>query len=76
MSTIYKLFNSVWSEEFPAQWKEPISVPVNKMGDKTDCNNYRGISLLPTSCKILLNNLLSRLSPYIDEIIGDYQYGV
>jgi hypothetical protein len=40
------------------------------MGDKTDFNNYPGISLLSTSYKILSNILLSRLSPYIDEIIG------
>jgi hypothetical protein len=46
-----------------------------KNGDKTDCNNYRGISLLSTSYKILSNILLSRLGPYIDEIIGDHQCG-
>jgi hypothetical protein len=45
------------------------------MGDKTYCNNYRGISLLSTSYKILSSILLSRLSPYIDEIIGDHQFG-
>jgi hypothetical protein len=42
---------------------------------ETDCNNYHGISLLSTSYKTLLNILLSRLSPYIDEIIGDHQCG-
>jgi hypothetical protein len=38
-------------------------------------NNYRRISLLSTLYKILSNILLSRLSPYIDEIIGDHQCG-
>jgi hypothetical protein len=38
-------------------------------------NNYRGISLLSTSCNISSNILLSRLSPYVDEIIGDHQRG-
>jgi len=32
--------------------------------EKTDCNNYRGILLLPTTYKILSNILLSRLVPY------------
>ena len=49
-----------------------IIVPIHKMGDKTDCNNYRGISLLPTTFKILSNILLSRLIPYAEEIIGDH----
>ena len=43
--------------------------------DKTDCNNYRSISLLPTTYKILSNILLSRLIPYAREIIGDHQCG-
>jgi hypothetical protein len=37
---------------------------------KTDCINYCGISLLSTSY-IFSNILLSRLSPYIDEAVGD-----
>jgi hypothetical protein len=73
---IHKLFNSVWNnEELPDQWEKSIIVPVHKKGDKTNCNNYCGISLLSTSYKILSNILLSRLSPYIDEIIGDHQCG-
>jgi hypothetical protein len=68
--------HSVWNnEELPDQWKESITVPLHKKSDKTDCNNYRGISLLSTPYKILTNILLSRLSPYIDEIIGDHQCG-
>ena len=50
-------------------------VPIYKKGDKTDCNNYRGISLLPTTYKILSNILLWRLPPYAEEIIGDHQCG-
>jgi hypothetical protein len=38
-------------------------------------NNYCGMSLLSTSCNVLPNILLSRLSPYIDDIIGDHQCG-
>jgi hypothetical protein len=50
LSAIHKLINSVWNkEELPHQWKETIIVPIHKKGDKTDCNNYRGISLLSTS---------------------------
>jgi hypothetical protein len=77
LSAIHKLINYVWNkEEFPDQTKESIIVPVHKKGEKTNCNHYRGISLLPTSYKILSNFLLSRLSPYIEEIIGDHQRGL
>jgi len=50
-------------------------VPIYKKGNKTDCANYRGISLLPAMYKILSNILLSRLIPYADEIIGDHECG-
>jgi len=69
---IHKLVISIWNkEELPDKWKELIIVPVYKKGDKSVCNNYRGISLLQTAYKILSNILLSRLTPYAEEIIGD-----
>jgi hypothetical protein len=75
-SEIHTLINSIWNkEELPDQWKESIIVPVYKKGDKTDCSNYRGVSLLPFTYKILSNILLSRLTPYAEEIIGDHQCG-
>jgi hypothetical protein len=47
VSVIHKLINSIWNEEeMPDQWKESITVPIHKTGDKSDCNNYRGISVL------------------------------
>jgi hypothetical protein len=64
----------IWNkEELPHHWKESIVVPIHKEGDKTDCSNYRGISSLSTSYKILSNTLLPRLIPYEDEIIGDHR---
>jgi len=52
----------------PEEWMELIIVPIYKKGDKTDCNNYRGISLLPTAYKILSNILLSRLIQNAEEV--------
>jgi len=73
---IHKLINSIWNkEELPEEWKESIIVPVYKKGDKTDCNSYRGISLLPTTYKILSNILLSRLIPYAEEVSRHHQCG-
>ena len=50
-------------------------MPLYKKGDKTDCSNYRGVSLLPTMYRILSNILLSRLTSYAEEIIVDRQCG-
>jgi hypothetical protein len=64
-SKIHELTCSICNkEELPQQWKESIIVPIHKKGDKTDWNNYRGISLLSTAYKTLSNILLARLTPY------------
>jgi hypothetical protein len=70
LSSIHTLIK----EELPDQWKGSIIVAIHKSCDKADCNNYRGISLLSVSYKMLSNIFLSRFSPYIKEIIGDHYY--
>jgi hypothetical protein len=73
---IHKLIVSIWNKKgLPEEWKESIIVPIHKKGDKTGCNNYRGISLLPTTYKILSNILLLRLIPDAEEINVDHQCG-
>jgi hypothetical protein len=62
-------------EKMSQQWKESIIIPIYKKGDKTDCNNYWGISLLSTAYRILSNIPLARLTPYVSEIIGDHLCG-
>ena len=73
---IHKLIISIWNkDELPEEWKQLIIVPIYKKGNKTDCSNYRGISLFTTTYKILFNILLARLTPHAEEIIGDHQCG-
>ena len=70
---IHELVISIWNkEELPEKWKESVIVPICRKGDKTEGSNYRGISVLPTTHKMLSNILLSRLTPYAEEIIGDH----
>jgi hypothetical protein len=71
---IHNLIISIWNKaELPEEWKESIIVPICKKGSKTNRNNLRGISISPTTYKILSNILLSRLIPYAEEIIGDHK---
>ena len=74
---IHKFINSIWNkEELPEQRKKSIILPTYKKGDKTDCSNYRGLSLFPTTYKILSNIRLSRLTSYAQKIIGYHQCGI
>jgi hypothetical protein len=70
-SEIHNLLILFGKEVLPEECMKSIIVPINKKGDKTDCSNYRGISLLSTTYRILSNILLSKLTPYAEEIRPD-----
>jgi hypothetical protein len=76
LSAIQKFINSIRNKKvLPDQWKDSIIVPIHKKGNKTDCINYRGISMLSYTYNILTSILLSRLSLYKDKIIGIINMG-
>jgi len=73
--TIYELCSRIWNEEIiPEEWNKAIVIPIHKKGDKMNCKNYRGISLLNT-VKVFSKILLGRLEPLAEECMGNYQCG-
>jgi sorting nexin-29 len=59
----------------PDDWKVGLIVALFKKGDKMKCENYRGITLLNVTYKILSSIILERLKEYLEEILGEYQCG-
>jgi hypothetical protein len=61
LSAIHKIINSVWNKEgLSNQWKESVVVPIYEKGDKSDCNECRGMSLLSSSYTVFFSILLLR----------------
>ena len=60
---LHALFTQLWAEgEVSQDFKDAqITCIYKKKGDRSDCNNYRGISLLSIAGKILARVLLERL---------------
>jgi sorting nexin-29 len=52
-----------------------IVCPIFKKGNTAKVENYRGISLLDTSYKVLSLAVLKRLKGYAKDIIREYQCG-
>ena len=73
---MHRLVREIWSQErMPSEWEVGIIVPIFKKGDKADCENYRGISLLCTGYKVLTRILYTRLLPHADLVLGENQCG-
>ena len=67
---VHAIFCKVWANEvIPAEWKDADIITIYKKGDRTDCGNYRGISLLAAIGKIFARVLLQRLSNQVAEAI-------
>jgi sorting nexin-29 len=46
---------------------------LHKKGEKSECSNYRGISLLNTTYKILATAINNRLKTYADDLFSEEQ---
>ena len=72
------LFNKIFETgDFPETWGRSIITPLHKKGPLMDPNNYRGISLIDSVCKIFMQVLNTRLSKWCDDnnIIHESQAG-
>ena len=63
-----KLFNScISSSTFPNEWKCAIVTPLFKKGPMDECDNYRGISVLPPVSKVFEKILASRITKHFED---------
>lgn len=70
------LITSIWENEtFPSEWKNGIIVKIPKKGNLTECNNWRGICVLPTVTKIITKIILNRLKEHLEISINEEQAG-
>ena len=64
---LLKLYNRLFSNgEYPRAWGDGIIVPIFKVGDKDDAQNYRGITLINILSKVYSQILLNRLTTWSD----------
>lgn len=62
-------------EAVPAEWQKGVINPIFKKGEKTECGNHRGITLLSHSGKIYSRVIERRLREYVEPHLGDWQHG-
>jgi len=50
-------------------------INIHKKGTKCKCENYRGITLLPTAYKLFANIIKNRLNEYLEDEMVEEQCG-
>jgi hypothetical protein len=74
---LHKIFVDIWeNEEIVDDWTLAILIRLFKnKGDKTKCDNYRGISLLVVASKLFTRVILNRIQELIDRQLLEQQAG-
>jgi len=73
---IHRLISKIWQDEMvPDDWRKAVVVPLFKKGDKSVCDNWRGISLLSVAGKVFTHILLERLVVAVDRLLSQTQTG-
>ena len=76
--TLTAIFNaSINTGIFPDDFKIAIISPIHKSGRKTNCDNYRPISVLPSVAKIFERLITEQLETYLESnsILAEQQAG-
>ena len=64
-NTLQHIISMVWHQrQVPQRWRDAVMKVLDK--DRTECGNYRGISLVAHACKVLLKIVATRLSAYCE----------
>ena len=66
---------SLLSSNFPSNLKAADILPTQKKNYKSDIENFRSISILPTLSKIYERCMYDRMYKYFDQILPKYQCG-
>ena len=68
--------NKIWETGiWQSDWTKSMIISLHKKGSKQKCENYRKISLISHSSKIMLKIILNRLKHYTEEFISEEQAG-
>ena len=59
--------------EWPTPWTQSLIITLHKKSNLQLCQNYRTISLISHSSKVMLKVILNRLKPQAVEIIAEEQ---
>jgi len=76
LNTLTKLSNTIYNTgEWPHDFTEVTTIALKKKTKATRCSDYRTISLIAHTAKIIAKILRRRIEKKIEDVLGDDQFG-
>ena len=73
---MHRLCNKIYyDKDCPRDWGKVIIVPIHKKGDRTECGNYKAISLISVPGKVYTKVLQQRMKGDIEDAMNEEQAG-
>lgn len=76
VTIVTSLCQKIWeAKQWPTEWTQALIIPLPKKGNLRQCQNYRTISLISHTSKIMLRVILNRLKKEAEEQLAEEQAG-
>ena len=73
---LLKILNMVFEkEDVSNDFRKTLIKPLYKKGDKSECRNYRRISMVSVGSKLFSNRIIFRLREAVDKVLREEQCG-
>jgi len=76
MKVLHSICQQIWkTQQWPQGWKRSSFIPIPKKGNAKECSNYRTVTLISHTSKIMIKILQARLQQYMNCEFPDVQDG-
>ena len=76
VKVLHSIYQQIWkTQQWPQDWKMSVFIPIPQKGNAKECSNYRTISLISHTSKVMLEILQARLQKYVNHELPDVQAG-
>ena len=74
---LWRVCRAVWKDgTAPTEWRQSIIIPIwKRKGDRRECSQYRGISLLSQPSKVFARILEKRIRYIVEPQLSENQFG-
>ena len=74
VKVLHSICQQIWkTQQWPQDWKRSVFIPIPKKDNAKEWSNYRTITLISHSSKVMLKILQARLQQYMNHELPDVQ---